>query len=132
MILEFDLQDSGRGGAASNHHLLSAPLKLDEHIINFILGSNEIDSRIRDFSKLLERQEEEQQEFPRIDLYSDLQERIVRLIENWEAKQEKDNGDNHDSVRCHIEHLRPAPIEEDIITPFISKFSLSPSFKGSR
>jgi SpoVK/Ycf46/Vps4 family AAA+-type ATPase len=116
MILEFDLRDSGGGGATSNHphHLLSAPLKLDEHIINFILGTNEIDTRIRDFSKLLEQQEEEQQqESPCVDLYNDVKEKTATLIENWQAKQRKDNDDNDDndgSVQGHIEHLRRAPI----------------------
>jgi len=71
------------GGPEGQKSLLSSPIKIDERIINFLLGSDELDPRIRDFSYLIR----EKRSFEALILPEDLKSRLKDLV-NWHIRNE--------------------------------------------
>lgn len=63
--------------------LLSSPIKIDERIINFLLGFDELDPRIRDFSYLIK----EKKSFEALILPEDLKNRLKDSV-NWHIRNE--------------------------------------------
>jgi len=72
------------GGIDSSNHILSCPLKLDEHIVNYLLGHNEIDPQIQDFAVLLKEVGLAFQDVEADDKeLTEKKEKIVKIINYW-------------------------------------------------
>ena len=85
------------GGIDSSNHILSSPLKLDEHIVNYLLGHNEIDPQIQDFVVLLKEGGLAFQDVQADDKeLIEKEEKIVRFIKNWLQHKESQSTEKND------------------------------------
>lgn len=80
-ILEFD--DS----QVIHSHNLSRPLKLDQHVVNFLLGNDEIDPRIASFTKLIYPQ----QKFENFEIYEELKKNILEYVQQMYINPQNQN-----------------------------------------
>jgi ATPase family associated with various cellular activities (AAA) len=71
---------------------------LDDHIIDLILGRNEIDYRIKNFSKLLQPQTSE---LMPPDLGGHSKEKIINLITDWQHEKQNPHIPDHPSRMRH-------------------------------
>lgn len=85
------------GGMDSSAHILSSALKLDEHIVNYLLGHNEIDPQIQDFAVLLKEGDLAFQDVQADDEeLIEKKEKIVKVIKYWLQHKESQSTEKND------------------------------------